>query len=62
MWFIDGVNGKVKSQKRRYQSSLCSGLIAEKSPKQARFLQDFWSGEQDLNLRQLGDCGLGRLE
>jgi hypothetical protein len=21
-----------------------------------------WSGEQDLNLRQLGDCGLGRLE
>ncbi len=60
--FTDGINEKAKSRKIAVSEPPLQCLNSEKQPKTSLFQGFVWSGEQDLNLRQLGYCGLGRLE
>jgi hypothetical protein len=48
----------VNQPKKPFKNSFGSGSMAKSSLEQSRFLQKVWSGEQDLNLRQLGFCGV----
>jgi len=55
--------GPKKTTKRPIQPQKFSPHTKTPSRKSNdRATWNFWSGEQDLNLRQLGICGLHRLE
>ena len=56
------MEGEILVPASVYEKRLSKQNSVRRSKNRRVSLKDVWSGEQDLNLRQLGICGLGRLE